>query len=145
MTAAPVSTFDPRQVAATMAALGAASVAAPATAKEKATIYLAIGTLRDEEIAPGDEGFDPNKDLINLPQMQGLDNMRPDDRKAGTTEFATTQAESNDFLNDLREQALATLAPGERKIVPFYVTVYRKKDEVVAEAPATPRPRRSFL
>jgi hypothetical protein len=144
MSTAPVSTFDPRAAALAMAALGSQTTTA-APAKDKATIYLAIGTLRDDSIAPGEEGFDVNTSLINLPQMQGLDNMNPDTRKAGTVEFANSQAESNDFLEDLKAQALATMEPGERRILPLYVSIYRKKDEVVAEAPATPRVRKSFL
>lgn len=144
MSNAPVSSFDPAAVARTMAALSGAGVSANAPqTKDKATIYLAIGTLRDGVDIEA-EGFDPATDLINLPQMQGLDNMNPDTRKAGTQEFADAQAESNDFLADLKEQALATMQPGERRIVPFYVTIYKVKDQVVAQ-PQAARTKRSFF
>jgi hypothetical protein len=143
MTTAPISGFNPSALAASMAAIaGAGTTAAPA--KEKATVYIAVGVLRDG-VDIDAEGFDPSKDLINLPQMQGLDNMKPDERKAGTVAFATEQQESNDLLADLKEQALASMQPGERKIIPFYVTVYKVKEPVVAEAPAAPRTPRKFL
>lgn len=139
----PVSGFNASALAASMAALtGGATAAAPA--KDKATVYLAIGTLRDDSIGVDHKDFDPSKDLINLPQMQGLDNMREDDRKANTQEFADTQAESNDFLNDLKEQCLATLEPGERKVIPVYVTVYRVKDQITAQ-PKAERVKRQFV
>lgn len=146
MSQTPTSTlrpdFNPAALAASLAAVtGAAGAAAPA--KDKATVYLAIGTLRDGVDISSDD-FDPAKDLINLPQMQGLDNMRPDDRKANTQEFADLQAEQNDFLQDLKEQALATLQPGERRVIPVYVTVYRVKDQVVAQ-PKAERTKRQFL
>lgn len=143
MTTAPISTFNPAALAASMAAISATTAAA-APVKEKATVYIAVGVLRDG-VDPEAEGFDPTKDLINLPQMQGLDNMNPDTRKAGTVAFATEQQESNDLLADLKEQALASMEPGERKVIPFYVTIYKVKDQVVAEAPATPRVKRQFL
>ena len=144
MTTAPISGFNPSALAASMAAIAGSATTTAAPAKDKATVYLAVGVLRDG-VDIDAESFDPSKDLINLPQMQGLDNMRPDDRKAGTVEFANTQAESNDLLADLKEQALATLQPGERKVIPFYVTVYKVKEQVVAEAPAAPRAPRKFL
>lgn len=142
---APRSDFNPALLAASMAALTGAAGTAAAPAKDKATVYLAIGTLRDDERAPHTvDDFDPSKDLINLPQMQGLDNMREDDRKANTQEFADTQSESNDFLNDLKEQVLATLEPGERRVIPVYVTVYRVKDQVVAQ-PKAERVKKQFV
>lgn len=141
---APISGFNPSALAASMAAIANAGPTAAPT-KDKATVYLAVGVLRDG-VDIDAEGFDPSKDLINLPQMQGLDNMNPDNRKAGTVEFANTQAESNDLLADLKEQALATLQPGERKVIPFYVTVYKVKEQVVADAAAVaPRAPRKFL
>jgi hypothetical protein len=142
---APRSTFDPIALAASVAAIaagGTASNAAPA--KDRATVYLGIGTLRDG-VDPHSDTFNPATDLINLPQMTGLDNMRPDDRKAGTQEFANQQAERNEFLEDLKAQALASMEPGETKIVPLYVTVYRKKDDVVAEVAPTSRAKTSFF
>lgn len=141
---APISGFNPSALAASMAAIANAGPAAAPT-KDKATVYLAVGVLRDG-VDVDSADFDPSKDLINLPQMQGLDNMNPDNRKAGTVEFANTQAESNDLLADLKEQALATLQPGERKVIPFYVTVYKVKEQVVADAAAVaPRAPRKFL
>ena len=139
-TTAPRSTFSPAALAASMAALTGGTSAAAAAAgtsdtKEKASIYIAVGILRDENIGVDHQHFDPSRDLINLPQMQGLDNMRPDTRKAGTVEFANNQAESNDLLDDLKDQALASMQPGERKIIPFYVTLYKVKEEVVAATP----------
>jgi len=134
--------FDPALLAASMAALGGANSTTAAPAKEKATLYLAIGTVRDG--VDDTTGFDPKTDLINLPQLIGLDNMRPDDRRAGTQEFADEQAEKNEFLADLVEQALATMEPGEIRTMPFVVTIYRKKDEVVA-APKPQREKRKYL
>jgi hypothetical protein len=131
--------FDPAVLAASMAALGqaaGATTAAPAT-KEKASIYLAFAQLRD---GADTSNPDPVKDFITLPQMTGLDNMNPDTRRAGTQEFANEQAERNEFLQDLIEQSLSTLAPGETRLIPLYVTIYRKKDEVVA-APVEARKR----
>lgn len=121
---------------------GNQSTAAPA--KDKATIYIGVGTLRDGADV-NSETFDPATDLINLPQLTGLDNMNPDTRKAGTVEFATQQAERNEFLEDLKAEALSKMAPGETKIVPLYVTIYRKKDDVVAAAPVAGRVKQSFL
>lgn len=144
--------FDPTAIAATMAALaggtGPASSSAAPAAKEKATIYLAIGFIRDGvDISSAD--FDPSRDIINLPQLTGLDNMNPDTRRAGTQEFADRQAESNDLLEDLTQEALATLEPGQTRILGMspnglVVSLYRKKDEVVA-APKAKRQKRSFL
>ena len=140
----PVSAFDPAAIARTMAAIGSnGTVGNTAPAKPMATIYLAIGTLRDGADIES-EDFDPAADLINLPQMQGLDNMNPDTRKASTQEFADIQAESNDFLEDLKTQALATMEPGERRVLPLYVTVYKVKDQVVAQ-PKARRTQRSFF
>lgn len=130
--------FDPAVLAASMAALGGASApAAAAPQKEKASIYLAFAQLRD---GADTNNPDPVKDFITLPQMTGLDNMNPDTRRAGTQEFANEQAERNEFLEDLIEQAMATLQPGETRLIPLYVTIYRKKDEVVA-APVEARAR----
>ena len=130
-------TFNAGALAASLQALtGGATTTPAADVKEKAQVYVAVGVLRDEAIGIEHKDFDASKDLINLPQMQGLDNMRPDTRKAGTVEFATSQAESNDLLEDLKEQALANMQPGERKIIPFYVTLYKVKEEVVATLPA---------
>ena len=142
---APRSTFDPAVIAASMTALaqagGAAATTAPA--KDRATIYLNIGTLRDG-VDPTSEDFDPSRDLINLPQMTGLDNMNPDTRKAGTVEFANQQAERNEFLEDLKLEALSKMEPGQTVVLPLYVTVYRKKDDVVATPPAN-RQKKSFI
>jgi hypothetical protein len=133
--------FDPAVLAASMAALGqtaSGSLASAApTPKEKASIYLAFAQLRD---GADTSNPDPVKDFITLPQMTGLDNMNPDTRRAGTQEFANEQAERNEFLQDLIEQSLSTLAPGETRLIPLYVTIYRKKDEVVA-APVEARKR----
>ena len=145
MSATPRSTFDPAVIAASMNALaqagGAAATAAPV--KDRATIYLNIGTLRDG-VDPTSEDFDPARDLINLPQMTGLDNMNPDTRKAGTVEFANQQAERNEFLEDLKLEALSKMEPGQTVVLPLYVTVYRKKDDVVATPPAN-RQKKSFI
>lgn len=145
---APKSSFDPVAVARTMEALQGLSGNGTAGNSDKpttpkATIYIAIGTPRDGADIES-EDFDLATDMINLPQMQGLDNMNPDTRKAGTQEFADQQALSNDFLEDLREQALATMQPGERRLLPLYVTVYKVKDQVVAQ-PAPKRQKRSFF
>ena len=145
MSATPRSTFDPAVIAASMNALaqagGAAATAAPV--KDRATIYLNIGTLRDG-VDPTSEDFDPARDLINLPQMTGLDNMNPDTRKAGTVEFANQQAERNEFLEDLKLEALSKMEPGQTVVLPLYVTVYRKKDDVVA-TPLANRQKKSFI
>jgi hypothetical protein len=142
---APRSTFDPVALAASVAAIAGGATASAAPSKDRATVYLGIGTLRDGA-DPHSPDFDPAKDLINLPQMTGLDNMRADDRKAGTVEFANQQAERNEFLEDLKAQALSSMEPGETKIVPLYVTVYRKKDDVVADVAAVAaRPKTSFF
>jgi hypothetical protein len=143
---APRSTFDPAVIAASMNALAnaggnAANNVVPI--RDRATIYLNIGTLRDG-VDPHSESFDPAKDLINLPQMTGLDNMNPDTRKAGTVEFATQQAERNEFLEDLKLEALSKMEPGQTVVLPLYVTIYRKKDDVVA-APVTGRKKQSFI
>lgn len=146
MSTAPRSTFDPALIA---AAIGnglsqANSNVVPMAAKDRATIYLNIGTVRDG-VDPHSESFDPAKDLINLPQMTGLDNMRPDERKAGTVEFATQQAERNEFLEDLKLEALSKMEPGQTVVLPLYVTIYRKKDDVVAAAPVAGRTKQSFI
>lgn len=146
MSATPRSTFDPAVIAASMNAL--ASVGGNAAnnvvpMRDRATIYLNIGTLRDG-VDPHSESFDPAKDLINLPQMTGLDNMNPDTRKAGTVEFATQQAERNEFLEDLKLEALSKMEPGQTVVLPLYVTIYRKKDDVVA-APVVGRKKQSFI
>ncbi len=143
---APRSTFDPAVIAASMNALAnaggnAANNVVPI--RDRATVYLNIGTLRDG-VDPHSESFDPAKDLINLPQMTGLDNMNPDTRKAGTVEFATQQAERNEFLEDLKLEALSKMEPGQTVVLPLYVTIYRKKDDVVA-APVTGRKKQSFI
>lgn len=145
MTAATTAPkFDPAILAASLNALGASTTTtAAAPAKDKATLYLAIGCLRDPDAPEGSE-FNAKTDLVNLPQLFGLDNMKPDDRRAGTQEFADEQAEKNAFLQDLTEECLASMEPGEIRVLPLYVTVYRKKDDVVA-APVTQRVRRSFL
>ena len=143
---APRSTFDPAVIAASMNALANASGNAANNVvpiRDRATIYLNIGTLRDG-VDPHSESFDPAKDLINLPQMTGLDNMNPDTRKAGTVEFATQQAERNEFLEDLKLEALSKMEPGQTVVLPLYVTIYRKKDDVVA-APVTGRKKQSFI
>ena len=140
-TNAPRSGFDPKALAASLGKGAAATTGTTASDTPKATVYLGVGVLRD---GADHENIDPAKDIINLPQMQGLDNMKPDDRRASTQEFADQQAERNDLLEDLVAQTLGTLEPGETRIIPMYVTVYRKKDEVVA-APATKRERTSFF
>ena len=139
-TSAPRSGFDPKALAASLGKAPASNTAA-SNDTPRATVYLGVGVLRD---GVDTDNIDPAKDIINLPQMQGLDNMKPDDRRASTQEFADQQAERNDLLEDLVSQALSTMEPGETRIVPLYVTVYRKKDEVVA-APATKRERVSFF
>jgi hypothetical protein len=110
--------YDPNVIASTMAALagGAAANGPAAVTKEKATIYLGVGYLRDGvDISSPD--FDPARDIINLPQLTGLDNMNPDTRRAGTQEFADRQADSNGLLEDLSGEALATMVPGETRIL----------------------------
>lgn len=142
---APKSSFNPAALAAQLGKTGGNVTSihgGDTNTTPKATVYLAVGVLRDG-VNP-DDGIDPSTDLINLPQMQGLDNMKPDDRRASTQEFADQQAERNDLLQDLVEQCLSTLQPGETRMLPLYVTVYRKKDEVVA-APSKPRTRTSFF
>lgn len=142
---APKSSFDPAAYAAAMQQSGSAygSSAATAPAKEKATVYLQIGTPRDD--LPEDATAEMViENLINLPQLIGLDNMKHDERKASTQAFADEQAERNEFLDDLVEEALSTLEPGETRIIPLYVTLYRKKDDVVA-APPKKRVKRSYL
>lgn len=141
---APRSGFNPAALAASLGQ-SAKSVPAETSNTPKATIYLGVGVLRDG-VDINDENYviDAAKDLINLPQMQGLDNMKPDDRRASTQEFADQQAERNDLLEDLIQQCMATLEPGETRILPLYVTVYRKKDEVVA-APRAARTSKSFF
>lgn len=138
----PVS--DIAALSASLAGL-ASTAATAAPAKDKASIYLSVGALRDG-VQIDSPTFDASKDLVTLPQMIGLDNMNPDTRRAGTVEFANQQAERNDFLTDLVEQSMATLTPGETRILPFYVTIYRKKDEVVADtAVVAARPKVSFF
>lgn len=147
MSTAPRSTFDPAVIAASMNALASAGAAASNNVvpiRDRATVYLNIGTLRDG-VDPHSEDFDPAKDLINLPQMTGLDNMNPDTRKAGTVEFATQQAERNEFLEDLKLEALSKMEPGQTVVLPLYVTIYRKKDDVVAAAPVAGRKKQSFI
>ncbi len=146
MSATPRSTFDPAVIAASMNAL--ASVGGNAAnnvvpMRDRATIYLNIGTLRDG-VDPQSKDFNPATDLINLPQMTGLDNMNPDTRKAGTVEFATQQAERNEFLEDLKLEALSKMEPGQTVVLPLYVTIYRKRDDVVA-APVVGRKKQSFI
>lgn len=146
MTATPRSTFDPAMIAASMNALanaGGSTTNNVVPIRDRATVYLNIGTLRDG-VDPTSEDFNPATDLINLPQMTGLDNMNPDTRKAGTVEFATQQAERNEFLEDLKLEALSKLEPGQTVVLPLYVTIYRKKDDVVA-APVTGRKKQSFI
>ena len=145
MSTAPRSTFDPSAMAASMAALAQAGTSTNVVPmRDRATVYLNIGTLRDG-VDPHSEDFDPAKDLINLPQMTGLDNMNPDTRKAGTVEFATQQAERNEFLEDLKLEALSKMEPGQTVVAPLYVTIYRKKDDVVAAAPVVGRKKQSFI
>jgi hypothetical protein len=143
----PRSSFNPAALAASLGAgiSSAATTEQSSTKGPPATIYIAIGELR-EGVDINAEGFefDPVKHLNNLPQMQGLDNMKPDERKASTQEFADQQAERNDFLSNLVENALTTMQPGETRLVNLYVTLYRKKEEVVA-APVQPRQRRTYL
>lgn len=139
-TAPKAQGFDPKALA---AKLGTGAAATTETTTPKATLYLGVGVLRDG-VDPSSPDFDPSKDIINLPQMQGLDNMKPDDRRASTQAFANEQAERNELLADLIEQSLGTLEPGESRVIPFYVTVYKKKDEVVAE-PAATREKKSFF
>ena len=141
-TNAPASRFDPAALAAQLGK-GAAVGSTTTSDTPKATVYLGVGVLRDG-VDIDSPDFDPSKDIINLPQMQGLDNMKPDDRRASTQEFADQQAERNDLLEDLVAQTMGTLEPGETRVIPFYVTVYRKKDEVVA-APAKTRERKAFF
>lgn len=145
MTASNAPTFDAAKLLANMAALTntntSAGAAAPA-AKDKATIYLAIGCLKNPDQDMSD--FDPTRDLTNLPQLIGLDNMNHDTRRAGTQQFADEQADKNGFLDDLVEQALATMEPGETRVTNFIVTLYRKKDDVVAAAPVA-RVKRQFI
>lgn len=138
MTTTKTAAFDPAQLAASFAKLNGAGTqpGAAAPAKDKATIYLAVGIIREEATSKSAEEFDPKTDVINLPQLIGLDNMNHDTRRAGTVEFATEQAEKNALLDDLVADAMAKLAPGETRTLPFVVTIYRKKDEVVAELPA---------
>lgn len=141
-TAPKAQGFDPKALAAKLGA-GAATGSTNESTTPKATLYLGVGILRDGVDINADD-FDPAKHIINLPQMQGLDNMKPDDRRASTQAFANEQAERNELLADLIEQSLGTLEPGESRVIPFYVTVYKKKDEVVAE-PAPARERKSFF
>jgi hypothetical protein len=146
MSSTPRSTFDPAVIAASMNALanvGANGANNVVPIRDRATIYLNIGTLRDG-VDPQSEDFNPATDLVNLPQMTGLDNMNPDTRKAGTVEFANKQAESNEFLEDLKLEALSKMEPGETRVLPLYVTIYRKKDDVVATPPAN-RQKKSFI
>ena len=140
---APKSTFNPTALAASLstATHSAGANTADTSNTPKANVYLAIGVLRDDVDM---ENINPATDLINLPQMQGLDNMKPDTRKASTQEFADQQAERNGLLQDLVEQCLTTLQPGETRMIPLYVSVYRKKDEIEA-APAKTRTRVSFF
>lgn len=144
-----VQAFNPATVAA-VAQQMATSGAAIGTAanKQPATLFLAIGFVRDG--VDLNQPIDPKQDIVNLPQLIGLDNMKPDDRRASTQEFADEQAEKNDMLADLVEQSLATLEPGEIRVLGcdpasgLIVTIYRKKDEIVA-APRPKAARRTFF
>lgn len=143
--------YDPKALSASLAALSAGNNNAPtsAPAKDKATVYVAVGFLREDAPDINSEDFDPMKHIINLPQLQGLDNMNPDTRKAGSTEFAERQADSNELLEDLTSQALATLEPGQTRILGvcpngLVVSIYRKKDEIVAQ-PKAERTKRNFF
>lgn len=147
---APIRTagFDSAAMAAAMAAVaGGNTNTTAAPASEKASIYLAVGFVRDGADL---SALNPKEDIINLPQLIGLDNMKPDTRKAGTQAFADEQAEKNEILADLVEEAMKTLEPGEIKVLGcdpnsgLIVTVYRKKDEVVAQV-AAKRTKRTFL
>lgn len=116
----------------------------------KAEILLAIGELREGAPTPHDEGFDAKEHVVNLPQMWGLDNMRPDTRKASTPEFAAKQADSNDFQEDLSADLLAKMQPEDLIVLAFdpktrfVVTAYRKKEEIVAPTTGR-RQRRQYL
>lgn len=143
--------YDPAALAASMAALAGAgaSTGTTAPAKDKATIYVAVGFLNDDAPEVSSPDFDIMKHVTNLPQLQGLDNMSYDTRRAGNTEFAERQAASNELLDDLKAQALASLEPGQSKIIAvapngLVVSIYRRKDDIVAQ-PKADRPKRDFF
>ena len=144
--------YDAKALAASMAALAGPSGAGAkdsAPAKDKASIYVCVGFLRDDAPEIDSPDFDAMKHIINLPQLQGLDNMAHDTRRAGNTEFAERQQDSNDLLDDLKAQALASLEPGQTRIIGvctngLVVSIYRRKDEVVAQ-PKADRPTRNFF
>lgn len=144
--------YDAEALAASLKALSGGNTTSGTTsapAKDKATVYIAVGFLRDDAPDMNSDDFDPIKHIINLPQLQGLDNMNPDTRKAGSTEFAERQADSNELLEDLTAQALASLEPGQTRILGvapngLVVSIYRKKDEIVAQ-PKAERVKRSFF
>lgn len=146
-TATRIGGFDPKAMAAAMSAVAGAATQPAGVTTEKASIYLAIGYVREGVDL---SALDPKTDIINLPQLIGLDNMKPDTRRAGTQAFADEQAEKNDLLSDLVEESLKTLEPGEIRVLGcdqdsgLIVTIYRKKDEVVAAVPAK-RAKRTFL